>query len=204
MDNNNQLHADYGSHIYAQPPLQSKPSKYKSCLEGCGICLIGLFALGCIVATFVYIVYVIWGLSETSNPDIKKTCDGNTIWLYVLLSFLLGNAINGGVGKSATNNSESGPIGQICVCMFGFALSLIFAIWGKNNYYDDCLIENYGNTKLYLIAGIQLWVQYIISALYASVLFCYLMYGCYLCGADWQDRQAITKGAPPANSGDNV
>mgnify|MGYP001266664382 CR=1 FL=1 len=120
-------------------------------------------------AGITFLVYVIMGLSQTGNDTIQAICPGSELWMYSLMSLLVGGIVTGMSGRSAAE-AESPP-GKTCGLLCGLIPLATFVGWGWDQIYNTpCIAEKFSDTLLYTMTKIQFYIQVISIGIYALLL----------------------------------
>ena len=104
---------------------ESSSDKFYEMCWACGPIVGITTVIGLFVSSCVYLVYSIIALAEVSHVSIKDDCASSNIWIFLLLSLILGLMNhNQNLKQIADDNQQWGKL--VCV---NFA-QLVFTSWG--------------------------------------------------------------------------
>jgi hypothetical protein len=164
--------------------IQQKPtinSQQNSECCGCLVVMLGvLFAIGLLGLGITYIVYVIISLCRTSYKEQKDMCEESNVWLYLLLSLIIGTMVNSSSAKSKVKSSTSSsknksnvPVLVQVVCM------LAFTIWGCVELFKVKCVGELKSTLLYtmleisVISNLALLSVVVVACLFLCFINCW-------------------------------
>ena len=128
---------------------EEEKTKTYECLSICCTFVLLISLLGCLIA---YFILVILGLVETSNQTITYSCPDSQLWLFSLLTLILGSSISSCAIK-ITKNLEG------CEKLLGFICNTVilsfFTGWGVKEIFNPCIVYNFSNTLLYHMGKTQ-------------------------------------------------
>jgi len=159
-------------------PASEKKSLLAECCTSFGLISIILLILGVLVGITLFVVYMIIGLSETSNRDIQETCSDNNLWTSMLASFIIVSLSTSNTAKSQYETQKSEQ--NISVYLCSLIINTTCLIWIYNNLFTDCIHENFHDTTLYTIANIQFYTYFIVTFIYTVIISVTLIILCYV------------------------
>ena len=136
-------------------PTEPETNKCMDALWYCGP-FVGITSLlGLIVVGFAYLVFSIMALADISNTAIQDNCDSSNIWIFLLLTLILGLTNHSHNFKNVVDNK-----GKWCKIVCSSILQLAFTSWGAYEVWGvDCVdtsISIYKMTKIYVITSFSI------------------------------------------------
>ena len=135
-----------------------------ACLCCSSVIIVGL--------AITYFVFIVKALVDTSNDTVTNTCPGSSLWLYLLLSLILGIFLNGSATKCTTNDDKYvQKIGHL----FGMGFSIWLMVWGILEIMNNKCIINLDDTLLYKMGFASMIMQGVSSIIHLCILFVKVM-----------------------------
>ena len=143
---------------------EPETNKCMDALWCCGPC-VGITSLLVLIAcVFAHVVYSIMALADISNTSIQDNCDSSNIWIFLLLTLILGSSSHVRTMKLLVEDNR-----KSCLVICSILIQLSFASWGAYEVWGvDCV-----NTSISVFTMSRIYVifSYVMSAL-ISVLTC--------------------------------
>ena len=126
--------------------------------------VIGLFVSSC-----VYVVYSIIALANVSNMSIKDECASSNIWIFLLLSLILGLMNHSQSFKQfGSENQEWGKLVCVNLAQLGFTSWGAYELWGVGCVDTSNLV--YEMAEIYVIASYSIsGISTMISCVFSAV-----------------------------------
>ena len=168
--------------------------------------------LSILAASIAYIVFSIWALADIGSKEIEEYCKGSQLWLFSILTLILGSAI-GGCSINALVKIED-IFAKICCFMIGVGGLIAFTIWGFNETYGNkCIEDKISHTKIFVVSRIQFWLMAILSGINIFLIIYSVMniLCCYCCdeknkkekestnNLQYNLERSVTSGQPHTN-----
>ena len=161
-----------------RPYLGPRPNIYRADAtndflnNGSSIACLCLFAIIIIGLSITYIVFIITALIDTSYDTVKNTCPGSSLWLYLLLSLILGLGLSASTTKCIKSDDK-------CIQIIGNLFAMVFSIglmvWGLLEIVNNKCIINLDDTLLYKMGFATMIMQGFSTIINLCVLFVKVM-----------------------------
>tara|TARA_E500000178_G_C16785571_1_gene645623 strand:- start:251 stop:784 length:534 start_codon:yes stop_codon:yes gene_type:complete len=136
--------------------------------NGLDICTMVVFLFLLVGGFITYIVFTIIGLGMTSNDTVLSNCPGSTLWIFVIVSMVMG-ILNVGI-NSITDNYKSKKTLRLII---GLVISVAMTSWGSYEIWENsCNKKHFGETILYQIANACVIINIIALSLIFIAIFC--------------------------------
>jgi hypothetical protein len=147
---------------------ETKSDKFYEMCWACGPILGITVVLGLFVSSCVYFGYSIIALANISNTSIKDDCASSNIWIFLLLSIILGLMNHSQSFKQfGSDKQEWGKLVCINLAQLGFTSWGAYELWGIDCVDTSNLV--YEMAEIYVIAsytisGLALMIACVFSA----------------------------------------
>lgn len=179
------------------PSTQKKPNEQKglksSCEATCGCC--GIFLgvcciLGIAAGSVMWMILSIIALANKSQDHIKDICPESNLWACLLVLVVISIIGGGGAKGAASGNGDKSSAG-----VAGLFFMIGFATWAGMILYDDCTMNHFEESTIYLCLYAWFWFVMALFIVIAAALCMAAMFGLAMFGEEDTESNA-TGGAP--------
>ena len=182
MNTNNQL--SYSTENKKRSYHNGSSNKDNSICECCGVCFLLLLGLGIIGGAIAYIVFGIMYLVQ--DYDIANSCEGSSLWAYVLTAIILSISRS---GAKNSNDEDLGIGGKICLLVCLGLIECGLAIWGGMELWvNSC--DDLRDSNLWKF-GLATFILQVICAS-AFLVIMPLTFTCLICVENNKKQQDIS------------
>jgi hypothetical protein len=159
---------------------KTETNKYER-LSCFGAIIFLIFAIGLVGLAITYIVYVIISLCQTSYNEQKDMCANSNVWLYLLLSIILGTMTSSLTTKSRLNSNHSSKsknnLNSILPGLIQVLYGLTFTIWGCIELFGVNCVGQLKHTLLYTMMEVSVFANIVslgLELLISLVMCCFV------------------------------
>ena len=149
-------------------PTEPETNKCSDAFWCCGPFVGITVLLGLVASSFAYIVLSIMALADISNTSIQDNCGSSKIWIFLLLTLILGLTNHSHNFKNFVDNKD-----EWCKIVCGSIIQLAFNSWGAYELWGVECVDT--SNSIYEMTNIYVIASFTISGLLLMVAFVYTL-----------------------------